>query len=291
MQFTEKFDCGILPIDSFHGGGSMITELKELKEAAALFGGWQETMIWSCLQGVMGKVYGDSPKNPASASAVLGDFHFFAGKPKKEIILYETEYFGKDFRILVPGDEDWGELIESCFGDQVKKSVRYAVKKEPDVFDREKLYGMADKLPEGYTLKMIDEPLFWWLRETDWCRDWVAQYADYAAFQKYGLGVVMMKEGEPVSGASSYSGYSGGIEVEIDTREDCRRRGFASICGAKLILECLERGWYPSWDAHNRRSAALAEKLGYHIDHEYIVYEWTASGSHSGIEGYAGKDL
>ena len=171
-------------------------------------------------------------------------------------------------------DEDWAELIESCFGDQTKKALRYAVKKEPDVFDRRKLRGMAEGLPEGYTLHMIDEPLFLRLREMDWCRDWVAQYADYAAFQKYGLGVVMLKEGEPVSGASSYSGYIGGIEVEIDTREDFRRRGFAAICGASLILECLERGLYPSWDAQNRQSAALAEKLGYHIDHAYTVYEW-----------------
>ena len=29
-----------------------------------------------------------------------------------------------------------------------------------------------------------------------------------------------------------------------------RNRGLASACGAALILECLERGLYPSWDAH-----------------------------------------
>ncbi len=92
-------------------------------------------------------------------------------------------------------------------------------------------------------------------------------------FKKYGLGVIIEKDGQPVSGASSYSGYNGGIEIEIDTREDYRRRGLAYICGAKLILECLKRGWYPSWDAHNRGSVALAEKLGYHFDYEYTVYE------------------
>ena len=82
-----------------------------------------------------------------------------------------------------------------------------------------------------------------------------------------------MKEGEPVSGASSYSSYAGGIEIEVDTREDCRRKGLAYICAAKLILECLERGWYPSWDAQNKESVALAEKLGYHFDYEYVAYE------------------
>ena len=94
-------------------------------------------------------------------------------------------------------------------------------------------------------------------------------------FQKYGSGAVILKDGQPVSGASSYTGYLGGIEIEIDTREDHRRRGLAYICGAKLILECLEKGWYPSWDAQNPGSVALAEKLGYHMDHEYTAFEVT----------------
>lgn len=42
---------------------------------------------------------------------------------------------------------------------------------------------------------------------------------------------------------------------------------------AKLILECLEEGLYPSWDAQNKWSVALAEKLGYHFSHEYVAYE------------------
>ena len=61
--------------------GGMIWEVKETKKAAMLFDGWQETMIWSCLQGVMGKIYVDSPEKPVSAMAVLGDFVFLAGEP------------------------------------------------------------------------------------------------------------------------------------------------------------------------------------------------------------------
>lgn len=75
------------------------------------------------------------------------------------------------------------------------------------------------------------------------------------------------------AGASSYSGYRGGIEIEIDTNEVYRRKGLAYICGAKLILECLDRNLYPSWDAQNIWSVALAEKLGYHFDHAYTAYE------------------
>lgn len=76
-----------------------------------------------------------------------------------------------------------------------------------------------------------------------------------------------------MSGASSYSRYQEGIEIEIDTREDYRRKGFASVCGAKLILECLKRNLYPSWDAQNKASVSLAEKLGYHYSHIYTAIE------------------
>ena len=67
----------------------------------------------------------------------------------------------------------------------------------------------------------------------------------------------MYKRQELVAGASSYTVYDGGIEIQIDTQLKHRRKGLAAACGAKLILECLERGLYPSWDAHDRRSAAL----------------------------------
>lgn len=52
-----------------------------------------------------------------------------------------------------------------------------------------------------------------------------------------------------------------------------RQRGLAYVCAAKLILECLERDLYPSWDAKTKISVALAEKLGYHYSHTYTSIE------------------
>jgi predicted GNAT family acetyltransferase len=101
----------------------------------------------------------------------------------------------------------------------------------------------------------------------------VSQYEDYAAYHQYGIGFAILYKNELVSGASSYARYRDGIEIEIDTKEQYRRRGLASVCGAKLILKCLERNLYPSWDAQNRWSVALAQKLGYHYSHVYDAYE------------------
>ena len=254
-------------------GENMVAGLRQTENAACLFDGWQETMIWSCLQGVMGNIYVDSQDTPVSGIAVLGDFCFLAGKPDRELLCGLRGR--RDFMIMVPRGEEWGRLIEECYREKARRVVRYAIKKEPDVFDCGKLQAIVDGLPGGYTLEMVDEALFRRCGEIGWCRDWVAQYPDYAAYREHGMGAVILKDGEPVSGASSYSGYIGGIEIEIDTREDFRRKGLARICGAKLILECLNRGWYPAWDAQNKGSAALAEELGYHIDSAYTAYEIT----------------
>lgn len=251
----------------------MICEIIHTEKVASLLEGWEETLLYSCLQGVMGKLYADSEEKPEAVMAILGDFCFFAGRPMEELVLYKPAWCEQDFMIMVPQNEEWAGLIEKCYGEKAKKTVRYAIKKEKDVFDTDKLRAIVSGLPQEYTLQLIDEELFARCREIDWCRDWVSQYPDYALFEKHGLGVVILKDGEPVSGASSYSGFIGGIEIEIDTREDYRRKGLASVCGARLILECCKRGWYPSWDAQNKGSVALAEKLGYHFDHEYNVYE------------------
>lgn len=55
----------------------MIVELEQAQKAESLFDGWQETMVWSCLQGAMGKMYADSLESPASAMVLLGDFAFW----------------------------------------------------------------------------------------------------------------------------------------------------------------------------------------------------------------------
>ncbi len=251
----------------------MIEKLINPGRAEILFASWQETMIWSCLKNVMGTVYGDHPERPGCAAAVLGDFTFFAGEPREELVLYRLGSSRGEFGILVPQNDAWAGLIERCYGERARKVTRYAFRKEPEAFDREKLRDMREALPPEYSLRMLDKELYEWCLGQAWCRDWVSQYPDYGFYEKNGLGVVITREGIPVSGASSYSSYPGGIEIEIDTREEYRRRGLARICGAGLILECLDRGLYPSWDAQNPWSAALAKQLGYRMEQAYTAYE------------------
>lgn len=239
--------------------------------AEKLFAGWGETLIWSCLQGVMGEVYTDISND--AAMAMLGDFVFFAGKPSEKLLRYKPEGCKSDFVIMVPQNDEWSALIERVYKEKAKKVTRYAFKKEPDVFDKDKLEKIVEQLPDDFDIKLIGESEFFLCQQNDWSQDLVSQFADYEMYKKLGLGVVILHNGELVAGASSYSRYLEGIEIEIDTREDYRRKGLAYISGAKLILECMNRKLYPSWDAQNLWSVALAEKLGYHFSYEYTAYE------------------
>ena len=85
--------------------------------------------------------------------------------------------------------------------------------------------------------------------------------------------MVILKAGQIVAGASSYTRYKEGIEIEVDTVESERKKGLATVVCAALILRCLDEGLYPSWDAQNMNSVHLAEKLGYEFSHEYTAYE------------------
>lgn len=256
-----------------------IFQVTDKSAIAPLFAGWQETLIWSCLQDCMGTAYAAGGGQPRSAQILVGDFCFFAGEPEEALIRHWPAEAPADFLIMVPQHEGWSQVIAAVYGGRALRRERYATKKEPDVFCREALERFAGQLPASCELRLIDRELFGQIRALAWAQDLCSQFKDGQDYDLRGIGVAALEDGVVVSGASSYTVYREGIEIEIDTRTDKRRRGLALACGARLILECLDRGLYPSWDAQNKGSLALAEKLGYHFDHAYPVYEVTGGDS------------
>lgn len=244
---------------------------KDRESLADLLDGWEETMLWSYLQGFHGKAWADDPARPGSAQVWVGDFCFFAGQPELELV--RNVPTGTEFLLLVPQNENWAGLVEQVYGCACCRTKRYAFLKEPDVFDEKKLREYAGSLPEKYELRQIGEELYELAKSEGWSRDLCSQFPTYEAYRKNGLGFAAVCGGKLAGGASSYTRYRGGIEIEVDTRLDYRRQGVALACASRLILECRERGLYPSWDAANLKSAGLAEKLGYHFHCQYTAYE------------------
>ena len=261
---TEK---RTVPFGVSRGDEIMVYELADTAKVTALFEGWSETMIWSCLQKVMGKIYVTDLEKPKSAFAFVGCFAFYAGEADKELVRHKPD----GFVIMTPQNEKWADCIEDCFPD-AKKTSRYAIKKDTK-FDKDLLLGLIDKLPEGYELKDIDENIYDICLSDPVTKDFVSSFESKEKYLDIGRGVVVIKSGRIVAGASSYTRYNEGIEIEVDTVEEERRKGLATVASAALILRCLDEGLYPSWDAQNMNSVHLAEKLGYEFDHEYTAYE------------------
>ena len=251
----------------------MIYKPTDPSVAAPLFGGCTDTSIFSCLQGVLGEVYTDHPETPSSAMAIINVFAFFGGKPNEEIARFVPSSYSSDFVFAVPQNEEWEDMLVNAWGEKASRLTRYAIKKEPDVFDPAKLRVLSSKLPDGCVLQLIDKALYEQCLQNEWSKDFVCTYPDYETFSAIGLGVVAVSDGEIIAGASSFSSYDKGIEIEIATREDHRRKGLATACGARLILECLQKNLYPSWDAANTMSVGLSQKLGYHFSHEYTAFK------------------
>ncbi len=245
--------------------------------AASLFDGWQETLIWSALEGIMGRVYvcADAGESLHAAACHTGDFLFFAGdalSTQAQVLLEAVaDMWGERFAILVPQNEEWTAQIRRTFGERVRAGERYAIRKEGDVFDREHLQRLAVSAPSCVTIQPLQGDLYDKVMAEKWSRDFCSQFSSREAFQRDGLGFVALYGDELIGGASSYTRYSGGIEIQVETRENWRQVGVASACCARLILECMQRGLYPSWDAANRISVALARKLGYREAGPYTV--------------------
>lgn len=111
----------------------MIYEIIDTKTVSTLFGEWEETLIWSCLQGIMGKIYADDLNAPTAAMAIIGDFTFFAGKPNIELVSYKPDWCTQNFMIMVP-QTSAGKLLSHNFTEKEPKSFHAMRQKKNRIF-------------------------------------------------------------------------------------------------------------------------------------------------------------
>lgn len=239
------------------------------------------TLIQTYLEGHMGRGWLDDLEMPRCAAIKVGDFGFIAGDSKSKaagkMVLRLSQGFKGSWLLIIPENEAWGRIIKECYPNRNYEITRYTMEKCSE-FPEEQLRDNINKLPEDYQLVPLNEELYEVCIKNKRMKDLCSQFDSARDYQRRGLGFCILHKGEVVCGASSYSIFNKGIEIEIDTEESHRRKGLATACASKLILECLKRDIYPSWDAANKNSVGLAEKLGYRMVNEYITYAINLEG-------------
>lgn len=253
---------------------------ENLKRVAPLFEGWEHTAIWSGLDGSMGEVWADNAETPLVAKIMMGETCYFAGDARldiaKDLVKHVPETYSYEEMHLIGIDEHWNKLFEKLFEnpdpEYYETYSRYAFRKTSNQFNKAKLQKFVDSLPDGYEIVQLDEHLLREIQQLERFSHHGGNFPDFSTFQNYGIGFAVLHQEKVVCVASSYTFYNGGIDIQVDTDEDYQRMGLATACAARLILGCLERGIFPSWDADCLESVALAEKLGYCLDKEYSAY-------------------
>jgi len=261
---------------SFFGGAKLIELLKEEMHCIAPLCQCrkEDVVLWSCVEGNMGRIWVNKRNNPTFAMALVADFCFLLGSENdiEEDIIVKKLSENSMGKVIVIDDILFGSMIEKKFPNNFKRFNRYALKGELKLFQKKQLEEFILIVESEFEIKKIDESIYYKVLEEGWTADFCSNFISLEDYLKNGIGYVIMHNGEIISGAGSYSYCEGKIEITIGTKEEYRRKGLALACASKLILDCLERNVYPRWDAVNKYSVALAEKLGYDFEKEYVVY-------------------
>lgn len=208
----------------------------------------------AALQGTFGK------RNEFSCGSITDAlFVYLDGEPESESAERIDVFFRN--RPLVCLTEAWKKQIETQYPDAsiyrryiMKPMFRFIIPEAP-------------KIPAEYRLSGIDAEAF---AKHPFSHG--KNYSSWAAFQAEGSGAVVYYGEEIVAAASSFISLDGEVEMDIFTAEDHRGKNLAAACVAWMLENCMKRGITVHWDAQNGISRHLAEKFGFEIETEYLVY-------------------
>ncbi len=222
----------------------------------------------SVLDGLMGEAYTDNLENPTIAYLLVRQYCFINGDSKSELAKQVLKTIPKTCKRII-ANSSWNDIIESTYND-FEKSKRYSLKKEKNIFNKQQLKEFSEILNKEYEIKKIDADIYKLIKAHDEDPKHMKITDDY---KNKGIGVCCFRDDEIVGICSSNIIYNDGIEINIRVKEGYKHKGIGTAMASKLILMCLEKGIYPSWDAANLTSLELAKKLGYNYDSEYTIYK------------------
>ena len=219
-------------------------------------------------------IFGHAYINNKSSAIIVFDFVELIGPFDEEIYTKIIEI--KESHIVIPPDE-WVKEIRNRFtgtySEYIRKAFKPLVCNEPNIIEvgnrTKSIYINGRRISIRPITRQIAEEL---LKE-EWSKDIVINTMVNKEIINSGYGFVAYLDKKIVGGIGCYTLYKDGIEIEIDTHIDYRRKGVATELSKQMILECKKRSMKCYWDAMNTESALLAEKLGFKKINNYLCLQ------------------
>ena len=227
---------------------------QEKKALLPLFPAGENPLLLSALLGTGGRAFASG----ASAFVWARDFVFLAGPADGALFSQAAALLPPGF-VTFSGPDAW---LDAAMAWGAKEEMTRYDLMTPAAFDRPRLLSLA-RPPQGYDLLLGDGEIYARCREEAWSRDLVSAFPDADSFQRSSLLACAVEAGKPVSGCGVYARWGAGVEIEIDTHPLRRGQGLATACGALFLLNCMDRGLRPHWDAMNETSLRIAQTLGF----------------------------
>jgi hypothetical protein len=231
--------------------------------------------IQSILEGQTGAhiaIKVNDPGNPVAAQLLHGTFTVFAGTPDDAIAMSFIRHL-KSPCAIQPSPGTWINLIKANYPDNIQTFTRYSFTHTS--LNKAHLQSLIDQHPLKGQVKKLDERMAIDLSADDWGQYHFMNYNSPQHFIQKGIGYGVMVANKMAAACTSALVCSTGIELNIITDPHFRKKRLATLVAARLILDCLENGLEPHWDAANTVSKELALKLGYTMTGEYpiVVYK------------------
>ncbi len=173
--------------------------------------------------------------------------------------------------IIVPSNDLWVNLLREELGDKLRDQKRW--KLDHSKLDIDHVHKLVAGLNSSFILKKIDEVNINKCEKSFLQIMYTFHGSIEAYLEKY-TGFCILHDNRVVSMAYPGHPFEEEFEIHIETLDspEYRRKGLATVVGARIVEYALENGLVPHWDAANEPSVYLAQKLGYSNPRSYNVY-------------------
>jgi hypothetical protein len=240
---------------------------------------YRDPLLWAVIEGNRpGRIFLDDRDYPKSAFVWTNtECSYLHGKSRKPG--FYSSIFAMIGEEFVPQMEANGETFLSIFTfDQViRQRVLAAFESKHPLslglatyrLDQLKPRAVPSERPEtpsGFILSQINRKVLENSENQSLAGHIAYYWGSNEVFLENGLGICMLQDGQAISWCFSEAFGANDHSVNIATRREFRRSGFARRTGSAFIELCLEAGNGITWmcDESNRPAKVLAESLGLH---------------------------